>query len=131
VAFRFDESRPSLALIHKNGAVVRELLADLYTRITRLIDEHDPQIVLSEQADRRQTRFERTGTLADLDRAITLGQDAVDATPSDHPERPGRPSNLGNALQTRFEHASPLWFLPRSFNRDCLRRVERRTPAHK
>jgi hypothetical protein len=111
VAFRFDESRPSLTLIHKNGAVVRELLAALYTRITRFIDERHPQIVLSEQADRRQTRLERTGTLADLDRAITAYRQAVDGTPSDHPDRPGRLSNLGNALQTRFEHASPLWFL--------------------
>ena len=49
------------------------------------------------------TRFGRTGQQADLDRAITTGQEAVDATPADHPGRPSRLSNLGAALRSRFE----------------------------
>ncbi len=50
-----------------------------------------------------RTRFERTGQLADLDQAITVGREAIDATPAGHPGRPGRLSGLGSTLQTRFE----------------------------
>ena len=50
-----------------------------------------------------RTRFERTGDRADLDAAIDAGQQAVAASPADHPDRAGYLSNLGNALRTRFE----------------------------
>ena len=55
-----------------------------------------------------QTRFERAGELADLDAAITAGQQAVAATPAGHPGRAAMLSNLGAALQTRFERAGEL-----------------------
>ena len=45
------------------------------------------------------------GDLADLDAAITAGQQAVAATPGNHPDRPGRLSHLGVALRIRFERA--------------------------
>ena len=48
-------------------------------------------------------RFDRTGALADLDEAITVGRQAVTLTPTDHPELGMYLSNLGIALQARFE----------------------------
>ena len=48
------------------------------------------------------TRFERTGLMDDLDRAVDAANMAVDATPQDHPDRAGLLNNLGNWLGTRF-----------------------------
>ena len=48
-------------------------------------------------------RFERTGDQADLDAAVGNLRAAVAATPAGHPNRAAYLSNLGNALQTRFE----------------------------
>jgi hypothetical protein len=36
-----------------------------------------------------QTRFDRTGSPADLDAGVSAGREAVAATPADHPSRPG------------------------------------------
>jgi CHAT domain/Tetratricopeptide repeat len=47
-------------------------------------------------------RFERAGNQADLDDAVTAGQDAVAAAPALGPDRPGCLSNLSAALQARF-----------------------------
>lgn len=50
--------------------------------------------------------FERTGSMKDLDRAITAIEQAVASIPEDHPDHPhraGRLNNLGNVLQRRFE----------------------------
>ncbi|WP_405717347.1 tetratricopeptide repeat protein [Streptomyces sp. NBC_01537] len=52
-----------------------------------------------------RTRFERSGTVADLDEAITVYRQAVEATPTDYPDRAAMLSNLGNALRTRFERS--------------------------
>ena len=48
------------------------------------------------------TRFGHAGKQADLDRAITVGQEAVDTIPADHPDLLAVLSNLGIALQVRF-----------------------------
>jgi hypothetical protein len=48
------------------------------------------------------SRFERTGQQGDLDEAVVVGRQAVQATPDDHPDRAAMLSNLGLALQTRF-----------------------------
>jgi hypothetical protein len=45
----------------------------------------------------------RTGDRAALDAAIDLLQQAVAASPTDHPGRAGYLSNLGVALRSRFE----------------------------
>jgi hypothetical protein len=45
----------------------------------------------------------RTGDRAALNAAIDLLRQALAATPTDHPDRAGYLSNLGGALQTRFE----------------------------
>jgi len=49
-------------------------------------------------------RFLRTGATADLDREITLFEQALRAAPADHPDRPLILSILGSALRIRFEH---------------------------
>ncbi|MFD3381976.1 CHAT domain-containing protein, partial [Streptomyces sp. NPDC058697] len=49
-----------------------------------------------------QSRFGRSGAVADLDAAITAGRQAVEATPADHPYRAAMLSNLGLVLQSRF-----------------------------
>ncbi|KAL7917666.1 CHAT domain-containing protein [Trichoderma austrokoningii] len=51
----------------------------------------------------QEGRFKRTGSMEDLDRAISVASDALDATPLDHPDRAGRLNNLGNWLGSRFE----------------------------
>ncbi|MFD4231396.1 CHAT domain-containing protein, partial [Streptomyces sp. NPDC058545] len=48
-------------------------------------------------------RFERTGDPSDLDQAVTTVQEAVDAIPTDHPNRAECLNNLGTALGVRFE----------------------------
>jgi len=45
----------------------------------------------------------RTGDRTALNDAIDLLRQAVEATPTDHPDRAGRLSNLGGALQTRYQ----------------------------
>ena len=71
-------------------------------------DHPDRADDLSNLGTALQTRFERTGDLADLDEAITSGGQAVAATPADHPDRAGYLSNLGIALRTRFERTGDL-----------------------
>ena len=61
-------------------------------------DHPDRAIYLSNLGTALHDRFERTGTLDDLDRAIETGEQAVAATPEDHPNRPMYLSNLGVAL---------------------------------
>jgi len=53
-------------------------------------------------------RFERTGSMDDLNRAVDAATMAVDATPQDHPDRAGRLNNLGNLLGTRFERTGSM-----------------------
>jgi hypothetical protein len=48
-------------------------------------------------------RFETTGTLADLDAAITAYEAWSDATPVGHAERAASLGSLGNALRMRYE----------------------------
>ena len=57
---------------------------------------------LSNLGSALQTRFERTGALADLDAAIEAGQAAVDATPAGHPDRADVP------VQPRGRAADPV-----------------------
>ncbi|EJT69155.1 hypothetical protein GGTG_13264 [Gaeumannomyces tritici R3-111a-1] len=54
------------------------------------------------------TRFERTGSMDDLNRAVEVANMAVDATPQNHPNRAGWLSNLGNHLGRRFERTGPM-----------------------
>ncbi|RYP53061.1 hypothetical protein DL770_011005 [Monosporascus sp. CRB-9-2] len=53
-------------------------------------------------------RFERTGSMDDLNRAIDVADMAIDATPQDHPDRAAYLNNLGNQLGRRFERAGSM-----------------------
>jgi len=55
-----------------------------------------------------QSRFERTGSMDDLDRAITTNEEAVASTPDDNPYRAAGLNNLGNVLQSRFERTGSM-----------------------
>ncbi len=50
-----------------------------------------------------RVRFERAGSLVDLDAAVAAGEQAAVAFSAHHPGRADVLSNLGNALSTRFE----------------------------
>jgi tetratricopeptide (TPR) repeat protein len=60
---------------------------------------------LSNLGNALQARYERAGQEEDLDETITLHEEAVAATPDDHPNLPMYLSNLGNALLARYERA--------------------------
>jgi tetratricopeptide (TPR) repeat protein len=49
------------------------------------------------------TRFQRTDSMDDLNKAVDVSDMTVEATPQDHPDRASRLNNLGNRLGTRFE----------------------------
>ena len=55
-----------------------------------------------------QNRFERTGSMDDLNRAITMNEQAVTSTPEDHPNRGRTLNNFGSALQSRFERTGSM-----------------------
>ena len=59
-------------------------------------------------------RFERTGSMDDLDRAIVTNEQAVESTPDDHPDRAMYLNNLGIALQSRFERTGSMDDLDRA-----------------
>jgi hypothetical protein len=61
-----------------------------------------------------QARFERTEVLSDVDRAIELGEHAVAATPTDHPDRVTRLANLSTGYQRRFKRTRVLTDLDRA-----------------
>src|SRR5438876_551012 len=59
-------------------------------------------------------RFEQTGSVDDLDRAITTNEQAVASTPDDHPDHAEFRNNLGNALHCRFERTGSMDDLDRA-----------------
>jgi Tetratricopeptide repeat len=65
-------------------------------------------MLLSDLGTALQRRFEHSGTAADLDAAIQLGQRALDACSDDHPGRAMFLSNLGAALERRFERTGAV-----------------------
>jgi tetratricopeptide (TPR) repeat protein len=54
------------------------------------------------------SRFERTGDLSDLVKAISAQQSAVHLTPKGHPALLSQLSSLGNSFQHRFEHTGDV-----------------------
>lgn len=65
-------------------------------------DHPDRAAQLGDFSDILSRRFEQTGRMDDLNRAIEVGSMAVEATP-DHPDRAGWLYRLGNSLSMRFE----------------------------
>ena len=50
-----------------------------------------------------QMRFDRKGSMEDLNRAIETKEQAVKSPPVDHPDHAMYLNNLGSALQSRLE----------------------------
>ncbi|KLU92421.1 hypothetical protein MAPG_11367 [Magnaporthiopsis poae ATCC 64411] len=59
-------------------------------------------------------RFERTGSISDLNRAVEVTGEAMDATPQNHPDRAMYLNNLGNLLGSRFERTGSMGDLNRA-----------------
>ncbi|KAK3311914.1 hypothetical protein B0H66DRAFT_448391, partial [Apodospora peruviana] len=53
-------------------------------------------------------RFQRMGSMDDLNRAVDVAAMAVDVTPEDHPNRAIYLNNLGNSLGTRFKRTGSM-----------------------
>nr|WP_221382617.1 CHAT domain-containing protein [Actinoplanes polyasparticus] len=66
-----------------------------------------------------QTRYGLTVSLPDLDEAIRVGWEVLDAVPPGHADRPGHLSNQGSALHDRFSARSVAADLDAAV--DCLR----------
>ena len=99
---------------------------EVRTHFGRLAVSGDPQAA----ADRAVTLLEetlRTGDRAALDTAIDLLRHAVEASPADDPDRATYLSNLGGALQIRFEQTGDLADLDTAI--DLLRRAWEASPA--
>ncbi|KAL6798176.1 CHAT domain-containing protein [Trichoderma sp. SZMC 28012] len=62
------------------------------------------------------SRSMKTGSMDDLDQAITVLSDAVDATPQNHPDRSTCLSNLGNQMLQRFERKGSIEDLNRAIS---------------
>ncbi|KJZ72809.1 hypothetical protein HIM_07753 [Hirsutella minnesotensis 3608] len=63
-----------------------------------------------------RSRFERTGSMDDLDRAVEVADIAVAVTPQDHPDRARRLNNLGNRLGSRFKRTGSMDDLDRALS---------------
>ncbi|KAI3342064.1 hypothetical protein F4824DRAFT_486466 [Ustulina deusta] len=61
-------------------------------------------------------RFDRTGSIDDLNCTIDVADQAVDATPADHPDRAARLNNFGNMLSMRFGRIGFMDNLNRAIN---------------
>ncbi|MGD0069799.1 MAG: SAV_2336 N-terminal domain-related protein, partial [Streptosporangiaceae bacterium] len=64
---------------------------------------------------------------ADLDTAVDAGQQVVQATPAGHPSRARHLSNLGNALQARYEHTEMTADLDAAIS--CFREAVQAAPV--
>ena len=62
-------------------------------------------------------RFAHLHNPDDLEQAISKQADAINLTPDDHPDKPGRLNSLGNTLFTRFVHSGNLSDLDRAISR--------------
>jgi tetratricopeptide (TPR) repeat protein len=53
-------------------------------------------------------RYERTGEMVDLEKAITRARNVVDLTPGNHPDRAMYLDNLGNKLGSRYKRIGDM-----------------------
>ncbi|KAI3322844.1 hypothetical protein HD806DRAFT_116532 [Xylariaceae sp. AK1471] len=66
------------------------------------------------------SRFERTGLMDDLNRAVDVASKAVDATPQDRPDRVSYLNSLGNLLGRRFQRMLSACSLSRQCSNTSL-----------
>jgi hypothetical protein len=71
-------------------------------------DHPDRAMYLNNLENRLDSRYERTGSMDVLNRAVEVADMAVNATPQDHSDRAGRLNSLGNWLGSRFERMKSI-----------------------
>lgn len=59
-------------------------------------------------------RYKQTASMGDLDRAVSITSEAVDATPSNHPERAAYLIDLGHMLSMRYKQTASMNDLARA-----------------
>ncbi|KAL4891097.1 CHAT domain-containing protein [Aspergillus ambiguus] len=115
---RVDTEDPRLIILWDELAVLLSLRCDLNDDIGLLdraielaekvldsiSDDDDPDLAqyLSHMAGFLASRFERTGSLDDLDQSILLGRQAVDVTSNDDPHRADLLLDLSEYLHNRY-----------------------------
>ncbi|KAJ7110498.1 hypothetical protein C8R44DRAFT_742976 [Mycena epipterygia] len=77
-------------------------------------DDPKPVIYLADLGNCLQDRFERLGSLPDINQSVVMLEAAVVRTPDGHPDMPVMLSNLGVSLQHRFERLGDLSDLNKS-----------------
>jgi hypothetical protein len=75
-----------------------------------------------------ESRYKRTGAMADLEEAISVARQAVDATPADHPDCPGYLNNLGVMLESRYKRTRAMADLEEAIG--VARQAVDATPAY-
>ena len=71
-------------------------------------DNHITAAILNNYRVMIGLRFQRIGSMDDLNRAADVASQAVDITPRDHPDRVIYLNNLGNWLGTRFDRIGSI-----------------------
>lgn len=84
-----------------HGVAQNQLINQLIVQLQREAAAPTRQIHLRD-------RYSQTGAIPAIEEAIQLGQEAVNATPPDHPHRAGRLSNLGNRLGDRSSRTGAI-----------------------
>ncbi|KAE8447330.1 hypothetical protein EG329_010888 [Mollisiaceae sp. DMI_Dod_QoI] len=84
--------------------------------VVDMAGEYIDPCVLSNLGDMLNIRFERTGSIEDLNRSIDASNMAADATPKDHPEHAHRLVALGGNLGSRFERNGSMDDIDRALN---------------
>ncbi|TFK24032.1 hypothetical protein FA15DRAFT_742899, partial [Coprinopsis marcescibilis] len=86
---------------------------------------------LSNLGNSFNSRFERTGDLPDIGKAIASLERAVELTPPGHADLPARLHNLGSSLRSRFERTGDLPDICKAIaSQERARAVELTPPGH-
>lgn len=82
--------------------------AELFKLVLSTLPESKRVGLLADVGIALLDRFEQTGSMEDLNRAIVINEQAVESTPDDHADRARMLNNLGIALQSRFEQTGSI-----------------------
>ncbi|KAJ6545703.1 CHAT domain-containing protein [Mycena capillaripes] len=89
----------------------------MHEKLLLLRDDRSPVIYHADLGRSLQRRFERLGSLKDINRSILIFESAITLTPDDNPDRPSLLNNLGTSLLSRFKRLGGLDYLNQSILR--------------
>ncbi|KAI3326484.1 CHAT domain-containing protein [Xylariaceae sp. AK1471] len=121
-AIRLAEDYKQTGVLEKLNKAIR-----IIEQVIEMVGGYLQPLMLSNLGVILGMRFDRTGSMDDLNRAVDIAGQAVDATPEDHPDRPGRLSNLENWLGKRFDRTGSMDDLNRAV--DAAGQAVDTTPA--